>query len=299
MGKTVNFGFYTIKAIHKRDNRQEQDLSLFFRNIENKPLNIREQQHRYIYLNNENIITIANFEYPDNGIFLKLRKCKHKYIKGSFLGDGSREYDVNQELNSKFNREDSTITEESFVKIFNNGIMVFQINKNSLTLSQFKYYLEEYIQDYRFEIFPIYRDDLFEQLENGHIKKVLLKIGFGPQDSRFSQEHYSGAAMVDIIFRKSYSRNFLNLQYFITLLTQRRTSQLGALDSGNLEGANIFLSDNSSPIKLDHYELREKQEFQSSEIANRQISNHTFFDALLQRHNNFLEEYLTRDTRYD
>lgn len=62
------------------------------------------------------------------------------------MGDGNREYDVNQELNSKFNREDSTITEESFVKIFNNGIMIFQINKNSLTINQFKYYLEEYIQ---------------------------------------------------------------------------------------------------------------------------------------------------------
>lgn len=49
MGKTIHFAFYTMKAIHKQENRQEQDLSLFFRNIENKPLNIREQQHRYIY----------------------------------------------------------------------------------------------------------------------------------------------------------------------------------------------------------------------------------------------------------
>lgn len=82
--------------------------------------------------------------------------------------------------------------------------------------------------------------------------------------------------MIDVIFRKSRSGNFLNSRYFIEVLTRRRTSQLGTLDGGNLEGANIFLSDNSSPIKLDHYELREKQEFQSNEIANRQISNHTF-----------------------
>lgn len=83
--------------------------------------------YRYIYLSDENIITIANFEYVDNGIFLKLRKCRHKDMKGSFLGDGSQEYDVNQVLNSNFHREDSTTIEESFIKIFNDEVMIFQI----------------------------------------------------------------------------------------------------------------------------------------------------------------------------
>lgn len=276
MSKTINFGFYTIKAIGKKEDRHEKDLSSFFKDIEKKPLNIEEKNHRYIYLSNENIITIANFEYVNNGIFLKLRKCKHKDIKGSFLGDGHKEYDVNQVLNSNFHREDSTTIEESFIKIFNNGIMLFQLNKNSLTPNQFKYYLEEYFKEYRFEIFPVYRDDLFEQLEKGSIKEVLLKVGFSPKDSKFNPESHSGATRIDIIFKKSKSKKFLNLQYFKELLTKRKTSQLGALDSGNIEGANIILDGNSSPIKLEHYELREKQEFKSYEIAYQDISNHFF-----------------------
>lgn len=299
MRKIINFGFYTIKAIHKKENRQEKGLTLFFKEIEQRPLNIEEQNHRYIYLSNENIITIANFEYVNNGIFLKLRKCKNKGAKGSFLGDGNQEYDVNQVLNSNFHRDDSITIEESFIKIFNNGVMVFQLNKNSITPNQFKYYLEEYLKEYRFEILPIYRDDLFEQLEKGSIKEVLLKVGFGPKGSKFNLESYSGATRIDVVFKKSHSKNFLSWQYFKELLTNRKTSQLGSLDNGSIEGANIILSNNSSPIKLEHYELREKQEFKSNEIANSQISNHNFFDSLLQKHNIFLKEYLARDARYD
>ncbi len=127
MSKTINFGFYTIRAVHNQQNRQEKDLALFFKDIEQKPLNIGEKNHRYIYLSNDNIITIANFEYVDNGIFLKLRKCRHKDMKGSFLGDGSKEYNVNKALNSNFNRQDSTTIEESFIKIFNDGTMIFPI----------------------------------------------------------------------------------------------------------------------------------------------------------------------------
>ncbi len=33
MRKTINFGFYTIKAIHKKENRQEKGLTLFFKEI--------------------------------------------------------------------------------------------------------------------------------------------------------------------------------------------------------------------------------------------------------------------------
>lgn len=299
MSKKINFGFYTIKAIHKKENRQEKDLTLFFKDIEQKPLNIGEKNHRYIYLSNENIITIANFEYINNGIFLKLRKCRHKDMKGSFLGDGSQEYDVNKVLNSNFNRQDSTTIEESFIKIFNDGVMIFQLNKHSLTPNQFKYYLEEYIKEYRFEIFPIYRDDLFEQLDKGNIKKVLLKIGFNPKDSKFNPESYSGAMKVDIIFRKSHSKKFLNFEYFKDFLKNHKTSQLGDLDSGNIEGANITLNDNSSPIKLDHYQLKEEKEFKNYDIAYQQISNHSFFDSLWVKYSDFLREYLARDTRYD
>lgn len=294
MSKTINFGFYTIKAIHRKKDKREQNLALFFKKIEQRPLNIEEQNHRYIFLSNENIITIASFEYVDNGIFLKLRKCKNKDIKGSFLGDGNQEYDVNQVLNSNFHREDSTTIEESFVKIFHNRVMLFQLNKNSLTPNQFKYYLEEYFKEYKFEILPIYRNDLFEQLEKGSIKEVSLKVGFDTRGSKFSPETYSGAIRIDIIFRKSRSKNFLNLQYFKELLTQRKTSQLGILDNGNINDANITLNGNSSPIKLEHYELRERQEFKNYEIANQQISNHNFFDNLLQKHSEFLSEYLMR-----
>lgn len=299
MSKKINFGFYTIKAAHKKAKRQEKDLTLFFKDIEQKPLNIGEKNHRYIYLSNENIITIANFEYINNGIFLKLRKCRHKDMKGSFLGDGSKEYDVNQVLNSNFNRQDSTTIEESFIKIFNDGVMIFQLNKHSLTPNQFKYYLEEYIKEYRFEIFPIYRDDLFEQLDKGNIKKVLLKIGFNPKDSKFNPESYSGAMKVDILFRKSHSKKFLNFEYFKDFLKNHKTSQLGDLDSGNIEGANITLNDNSSPIKLDHYQLKEEKEFKNYDIAYQQISNHSFFDSLWVKYSDFLREYLARDTRYD
>lgn len=168
-----------------------------------------------------------------------------------------------------------------------------------MTPNQFKYYLEEYIKEYRFEIFPIYRNDLFEQLDKGRIERVLLKIGFAPKDSKFSQESYSGATRVDISFRKSRSKNFLNFEYFKDLLMKRKTSQLGNLDRGHIEGADIFLNASSLPIKLDRYELKETKEFKSYEIAYQQISNHSFFDSLWGKHSDFLREYLARDTRYD
>ena len=34
MSKKINFGFYTIRAVHNQQNRQEKDLALFFKDIE-------------------------------------------------------------------------------------------------------------------------------------------------------------------------------------------------------------------------------------------------------------------------
>lgn len=287
-----------IKAIHKKSNKQEHDIADLLRRIEKKPLDITQQPNRYISLNSDVFITISLFDY-ENGVLLKLRKCKHKDMKGSFLGKGSEEYDVGEVLNTSFQRDDSTSIEENFVKIFNNDIAIFQLHKYGVTANQFKYFLEEHLKDYRFEIMLVYRDDLFQQLDNGNIKQITLNIGFSPNASKFSTEAYSGATEIEVSFKKSRKTPFLNKIFFLSLFNNKKMTNFGVLDNGNITKGKVKLDGQDSFIKLDCYELREERTFPNLHVAEEKLLQHGFFDDLFAKHKDFLEEYVARDTRYN
>lgn len=298
MSKKIKFGFYTIKAIHKKSNKQEHDIADLLRRIEKKPLDIQQKPNRYISLNSDVFITISLFDY-ENGVLLKLRKCKHKDMKGSFLGKGSEEYDVGEVLNTSFNRDDSTSIEENFVKIFNNDIAIFQLHKYGVTANQFKYFLEEHLKDYRFEIMLVYRDDLCQQLDNGSIKQVVLNVGFSPNASKWEPESYGGATEIEVHFKRSKKTPSLNKKFFLPLFGNKKMVNFGALDSGNITKAKAKLDGQDSFINLDYYELREEKTFPNPNAVEATLSQHGFFDDLFAKHKDFLEEYVARDTRYN
>lgn len=299
MSKNIKFGFYTIKAIHKESKKQECNITDLLKPIEAKPLDIKQKSNRYILLSSDAFITISFFNYANNGVLLKLRKCKHKDMKGSFLGKGNEEYDVGEVLNTSFNRDDSTSIEENFVKIFNNDIAIFQLYKNGVTINQFKYFLEENLKDYRFEIMSIYRDDLFQQLDNGSIKQVVLNVGFSPNTSKWEPESYSGATEIEVHFKRSKKTSSLNKNFFLPLFNNKKMANFGALDSGNITKAKAKLEGQNSFINLDYYELREEKTLSNLNAVEATLSQHGFFDDLFAKHKGFLEEYVTRDTRYN
>ena len=299
MSKNIKFGFYTIKAIHKKSEKQECNITDLLRHIEEKPLDIKQESNRYILLSSDAFITISSFDYTNNGVLLKLRKCKHKDMNGSFLGEGKEKYDMVKELNAKFDRDDSTSIEENFVKIFNNDIAIFQLYKNGLTINQFKYFLEENLKDYRFEIMSIYRDDLFQQLDNGSIKQVVLNVGFSPNTSKWKTESYSGATEIEVHFKRSKKTPSLNKKFFLPLFNDKKMTNFGALDSGNITKAKAKLDGQNSFINLDYYELREEKTFSNLNAVEATLSQHGFFDDLFAKHKGFLEEYVARDTRYN
>lgn len=299
MSKKIKFGFYTIKAIHKKSNKQECNIVDLLRQIEKKPLDITQKSNRYISLDSDVFITIPLFDYKNNGVLLKLRKCKYKDMKGSFLGKGSEEYDVGEVLNTSFQRDDSTSIEENFVKIFNDDIMIFQLYKYGVTANQFKYFLEEHLKDHRFEIMLVYRDDLFQQLDNGNIKQIALNVGFPPNTSKFNTESYSGATEIEVSFKKSRKTPFLNKSFFLSLFNNKKTTNFGVLDSGRIIKGKVKLDGQDSFIKLDCYELREERTFPNLHVAEVELLKHSFFDNLFAKHKDFLEEYVARDTRYN
>ncbi len=292
-----SFSFFTIKAIHKKKKEQNKNIFELLNRIEIRPLNVSVENNRYINLQNEVFITIQEFTKSNNGYLLKLRKCKYKDIKGSFLGSGEEEYDVTKVLNNNFKRDDSVIVEESFVKIFNNDVMIMQAKRDSFSSNQLKYYLEELLKEYRFEIFPIYQNTLFEDLENENIKKIILDIGFAPKDPKFNNESYSGAAKVELHFKKGRQSGFLNFNFFKNILKNRTMNNFGILDNGHIDNGTITM-DGNRVIKLDIYQLKECKEFKNKQSMIEQINSHLFFDSLFKKHSQFLKEYLLRDNRY-
>lgn len=292
-----SFGFFTIKAIHKKKKEQNKNIFELLNQIENRLLDISVENNRYINLSNEVFITIQEFIKSNNGYLLKLRKCKYKDIKGSFLGSGEKEYDVTEVLNNNFKRNDSVIVEESFVKIFNNDVMIMQIKRDSFSANQLKYYLEELLKEYRFEIFPVYQNTLFEEIENGNIKEITLNVGFSPKGSKFNNELYGGAAKVELHFKKGRQANFLKFDFFKNIFKNRTMNNFGILDNGHIDKGQIKMDENRI-IELDTYMLKEYKEFTNKQLMVEQINSHLFFDSLFKKHSQFLKEYLLRDDRY-
>lgn len=298
MSKKVKLGFFTIKAIHRTKKEQERNLKKFFQDIENKPLNINEKNHRYVELSPDIFGTISSLHFDSNGIFLKLRKCRPKNIHGSFLGEGERNYDVAEELNNHFGRKDSTTIEESFVKIFNDDVAIIQLHKNAITPNQLRYLLEEYFKDYFFEIFPIYRDDLFEEIRNGRVKHLNVKVGFSPHGSKFDPNYYKGIADIEISFKKKRGLGrFLDPQFVIDILTKRTTQGLGKIDEGAVTSGKVGLDGQDNMIKLDCYQLQEHVPITPNKTFE-EVCTNSLFDNLRNEHHAFLSNYLKRDTRY-
>ena len=175
--------------------------------------------------------------------------------------------------------------------------MIMQIKRDSLSANQLKYYLEELLKEYRFEIFPIYQDTLFEEIENGNIKEIMLSIGFAPKGSKFNNECYGGATKVELRFKKGRQSGFLNFNFFKNILKNRRMNNFGILDNRHIDNGKIKM-DGNRIIKLDVYELKECKEFKNKQLMIEQINNHLFFDNLFKKHAKFLNEYLLRDDRY-
>lgn len=298
MSKKAKLGFFTIKAIHKIKKEQERDLKKFFQDIENKPLNINKENHRYVELSPDIFGTISSLHFDSNGIFLKLRKCRPKDIHGSFLGEGERNYDVAEELNNHFSRKDSTTIEESFVKIFYDDVAIIQLRKSAITPNQFRYLLEEYFKDYFFEIFPIYRDDLFKEIENGKVKHLNVKVGFFPHGSKFDPNYYKGVADIEISFkRKRGLGRFLDPRFVIDILTKRTTQGLGKIDEGEVTSGKVGLDGRDDMIKLDCYQLQEHVPITPNKTFE-EVCTNSLFDNLRNEHHAFLSNYLKRDTRY-
>ena len=83
------------------------------------------------------------------------------------------------------------------------------------------------------------------------------------------------------------------------MFNNKKMANFGALDSGNITKAKAKLEGQNSFINLDYYELREEKTLSNLNAVEATLSQHGFFDDLFAKHKGFLEEYVTRDTRYN
>lgn len=301
MAKTINFEFWKLTIIDK-----ENDKTIPFKDviaeIEKKPLKLSEDEHRY-YCNNQLCYrAISHIDRLHNGKIITFSKYENDNIKGGYLEDGAGEFDAIAELKKAINRDDVAIKEYNRVKIYSNGIVIFQINTKANTMNQLKDYLKHHCtKDYEIEIVRVYQNNLFEMIDNGNIEQMSITVGFAPDNSfdAFLAEDNTGAATVEIKLKKPKD-GYLKSKYLKSVLHLKKLANFGILDGGMITNAKATIKDKDSQkrmkVSLDEYQLKESKILQDTTFYDMQP--HKVFDEIYDKHKDFLEDYVTRDTRY-
>lgn len=301
MTKTINFEFWRLNIID-----EENDKKIPFRqiieNLEKKSLKVSDKNHRYYCHNKLCYRAISNVEKFTNGKLISFSKYENKDIKGGFLENGADEFDAIETLKEAIQRDDIAIKEYNRLKIYNNGIVIFQVNTKANTMKQLKEYLEFHCEkDYKIEIIPIYKNELFDEIDNGNIHNITLSVGFQPNGSfnHLDEESYTGALTAELKLKKGKD-NFLKSTYLKSILFAKKLKGFGSLDKGMITGAKAVISEKSSnkkiTVSLDQYQLKEQKVFK--DITFYYMDPNKSFDELYTKYNDFLEEYILRDTRY-
>lgn len=296
MSKTVTFEFWHMNIIDK--NEKLINFSEIIKILEEKPLDVSKENHRFQCNNtvcNKAISQITNF---DNGILVNFCKYDRENIKGSFFNEGDFVYDAIEEIEKSTNKKNAALIDYNGIKVFPNGIIVFQSNKKANSALQFKEYLSHHFKDnYKIELLPIYVDDLFKALDGGEIQNIELTVGFAPEGSfdAFDNESYTGATKCIIKFQPE-KKNFLKKDFFINTLTRKALEGFGSLNNGIITKANATLTNRKIKVSLEEYKLVDKKDFK--DIKDFWIEPNKYFDEMYNNHKNFLEEYLKRDTRF-
>ena len=151
MAKTINFEFWKLTIIDKNN-----DKTISFKEVmselEKKPLKLSDDGHRYYCHNQLCYRAISHIERFDNGKIITFSKYENENIKGGYLEDGAGEFDAIEALKKAIKRDDVAIKEYNRVKVYTNGVVIFQVNTKANTMNQLKDYLKHHCKrDYNIE----------------------------------------------------------------------------------------------------------------------------------------------------
>jgi len=260
--KTINFEYWRLNIIDETNNKIIPFKELI-KNLENKPLNISKDNHRYYCKDKLCYRAISHITKFNDGKIISFSKYDNQDIKGGYLEDGAYEFDAIEKL---------------------------------------KEYLEFHCKnDYKIEIIQIYQNELFEEIDNGNIHNITLSVGFQPTDSfnHLDEEDYTGALTAELKLKKGKD-NFLKGTYLKSVLFAKRLKGFGSLDSGIITGAKARIQNKDSTkmitVSLDKYQLKESKIFKDTTFYD--MNPNDTFSELYEKHKIFLEEYIKRDTRY-
>ena len=297
MSKTVTFEFWHLNIIGKDENLVKfEDLVKI---LEGKPLDISQNNHRFQCNNLVCNKAISQIDYFTNGVLVNFCKYDRDNIKGSFFNDGDFIYDALEEIEKSTKRKNAALIDYNGIKVFSNGIIVFQSNRKANSPLQFKDYLSHYFIDkYKIELIPIYVDDLFTALDGGEIQNIELTVGFAPEGSfdAFDNENYTGATQCTIKFQPE-KKHFLKKIFFIKTLTSKALEGFGSLNNGIITKAKATLTNRKVQVSLEEYKLVHKKDFK--DIKNFWLEPNKYFDEVYNNHKDFIEGYIKRDTRFE
>jgi len=301
MAKTINFEFWKLTIIDK-----EKEQIVPFKNIiselEKKPLKLSDDEHRYYCSNQLCYRAISHIDRLNNGKIITFSKYENENIKGGYLEDGAGEFDAIEELKKAIKRDDVAIKEYNRVKVYVNGIVIFQVNGKANTMNQLKDYLKHHCKkNYEIEIVRIYQNNLFEMIDNGDIEQMTITVGFAPDNSfdTFQAEDNTGAAKVEVKLKKPKD-GYLKSKYIKSVLNFKQLAGFGALDGGVITDAKATIKEKEShkkmKVSLDEYQLKESKIFQDTTFYD--MKPNDVFDEMYDKYKDFLENYVARDTRY-
>jgi len=301
VSKTVNFEFWRLHIIDEKENKTIHFKEVL-QNLEKKTLKISDENHRY-YCNNKLCYrAISSIEKFNNGKIISFSKYENQDIKGGFLENGADEFDAIEKLKEAIKRDDVAIKEYNRAKVYNDGIVIFEVNKKANTMKHLKEYLEFHCEnDYKIEIIQIYKNELFEEIDKGNVHNITLTVGFQPNGSfnHLEEESYSGAVTAQLKLKKGRD-GFLKNTYLKTILYAKKLSGFGNLDKGIITDASATIVNKTTnkniKVSLEKYQLRESKIFKDMTFY--YMEPNKYFDELYDKHKVFLEEYISRDERY-
>lgn len=298
MQKTVRFEYLRLTIVHAKTEKSISFKDLI-KILEAKPLDISQNNNRYQCKEGICSRAFSTIDKFDNGVLVSFSRYDKEELTGSFLKNGDVDFSITEKVKVATKRDDIALREYNRVKVFCNGIVVYQKNKKANSSLQFREYLKHHFKDeYIIELVPVYMDDLFEALDGGEIQDITLSVGFAPQGSfdEFDSESYTGAATCQLKFNAD-KEHFLKKSFFIGALTKKALQQFGVLDKGIITGAKARLSNRKVQVSLEEYQLTDQKSF--SDVKKFLMEPNKFFDEMYNKHKDFLDSYSNRDGRYD
>lgn len=298
MTKKLNYEYLRLTVIDKKT-----EIVVPFKELiealEKKPLDISQENHRYQCKEGICSRAFSYIERHDDGVIVSFARYDKDELTGTFLKNGDVDYSITDKVKVATQRDDVALKEYNRVKVFCNGIVIFQKNRKANSALQFREYLHFHFKDiYIVELVPIYVDDLFQALDSGEIQNISLTVGFAPQGSfnEFESENYTGATTCQLKFNAE-NEHFLKKSFFIGALTKKALQKFGVLNSGTITNAKAKLSNRKAIVSLEQYQLRDQRSF--ADITSYLMNPNKYFNEMYNKHKDFLDSYTKRDGRYD